>query len=39
MTGVGMEYDNAKRVLELKARVSGSFEKPGESTPRAARKR
>lgn len=28
LAGVGMEYDNAKRQLELKARVSGSFE-PG----------
>jgi len=26
LTGVGMEYDNAKRQLELKARVSGSYE-------------
>jgi lipopolysaccharide export system protein LptC len=26
LTGVGMEYDNARRVLELKARVSGSYE-------------
>lgn len=26
LTGVGMEFDNAKRQLELKARVSGSFE-------------
>jgi LPS export ABC transporter protein LptC len=25
LTGVGMEYDNAKRVLELKARVSGTY--------------
>jgi lipopolysaccharide export system protein LptC len=30
LTGVGMEFDNAKRQLELKARVSGSFE-PSES--------
>jgi lipopolysaccharide export system protein LptC len=26
IAGVGMEYDNAKRQLELKARVSGSYE-------------
>jgi lipopolysaccharide export system protein LptC len=26
LAGVGMEYDNAKRQLELKARVSGSYE-------------
>jgi lipopolysaccharide export system protein LptC len=26
LAGVGMEYDNAKRQFELKARVSGSFE-------------
>jgi lipopolysaccharide export system protein LptC len=31
LTGVGMEYDNAKRQIELKARVSGAFE------PNAAR--
>lgn len=29
LAGVGMEYDNAKRRLELKARVSGSFEPGG----------
>jgi lipopolysaccharide export system protein LptC len=33
LSGVGMEYDNAKRQLELKARVSGSFE------PNAAKKK
>jgi lipopolysaccharide export system protein LptC len=40
LAGVGMEYDNAKRQLELKARVSGSFE-PGAATkaePGAAKK-
>jgi lipopolysaccharide export system protein LptC len=26
LTGVGMEFDNAKRQLELKARVSGTYE-------------
>ncbi len=26
LAGVGMEYDNAKRVLELKARVSGTYD-------------
>jgi len=26
LSGVGMEYDNAKRVLELKARVSGTYD-------------
>jgi lipopolysaccharide export system protein LptC len=33
LAGVGMEYDNAKRQFELKARVSGSFE------PNATQKR
>jgi lipopolysaccharide export system protein LptC len=33
LTGVGMEYDNAKRVLELKARVSGIY---GPTEPSAA---
>ena len=28
LSGVGMEFDHAKRQLELKARVSGSFEPP-----------
>jgi len=33
LAGVGMEYDNAKRQFELKARVSGSFE-PSETQKR-----
>jgi lipopolysaccharide export system protein LptC len=28
-----MEYDNAKRVLELKARVSGSYEPKQAAVP------
>jgi lipopolysaccharide export system protein LptC len=38
LTGVGMEYDNAKRVLELKARVSGAYEPKAASKPPAESK-
>jgi lipopolysaccharide export system protein LptC len=36
LTGVGMEFDNAKRQLELKARVSGSFEPQSKSDDESA---